>query len=36
MMRTGSGGTPRPEDFIAPRFVKELDDSALIRRLYGN
>ena len=27
--------TAKPEDFIESRFVKELDDAGLIRRLYG-
>ncbi len=27
--------TAKPEDFVEPRFVKELDDSGFIRRLYG-
>ncbi len=26
--------TARPEDFIEPRFVKALDDTGFIRRLY--
>ncbi len=25
----------KPEDFIEPRFVKDLDDAGLLRRLYG-
>ncbi len=27
--------TAKPEDFVEPCFVKELDDSGFIRRLYG-
>ena len=33
--KTPKARSAKPEDFIEPRFVKELDDSGLIRRLYG-
>jgi len=33
--KTSKARAARPEDFIEPRFVKELDDAGAIRRLYG-
>jgi NitT/TauT family transport system substrate-binding protein len=33
--KTPKARSAKPEDFIEPRLVKELDDAGLIRRLYG-
>jgi ABC-type nitrate/sulfonate/bicarbonate transport system substrate-binding protein len=33
--RTPKARTARPEDFIEPGFVRELDDAGLLRRLYA-